>query len=295
MKTSRYRYAEVRGLRYHLTEWGEPDAPKIFMLHGWTDVGATFQFLVDALQREWHVIAPDWRGFGRTRAGGDCFWFPDYLADLDVLAGQCAPGETLRLVGHSMGGNVACLYAGVRPNRVSHVVAIDAFGLADRPPEEAPGRYEKWLDELSRPVVYADFASFDALAIRLRSENPRLDEGRARFLAQALAVGEDGGRIVRLAEPAHRRVNPVLYRRAEAMACWRRATATVMWIVPEMPELRRRMGVDDAAYADAKACFRNFRELTVSDAGHNLHHDRPEVLAAAIEAFLDGSGEDQTR
>ena len=41
-------------------------APKLFLLHGWMDVGASFQFLVDALHGDWHVIAPDLRGFGRS-------------------------------------------------------------------------------------------------------------------------------------------------------------------------------------------------------------------------------------
>ena len=133
MKPSRSSYLDLRGLRFHLREWGPAGAPKIFMLHGWMDVSATFQFLVDALRGDWHVIAPDWRGFGRSASAGDCYWFPDYLADLDAILAACAPAETPSLLGHSMGGNVACMYAGVRPGRVARVVALDAFGLADRP------------------------------------------------------------------------------------------------------------------------------------------------------------------
>ena len=84
-------FVPVRGLRYHLHRWGEarlatPETPAIVMLHGWMDVGASFQFVVDAMAADRLVIAPDWRGFGSSdRGGGDCYWFPDYLADLDTL------------------------------------------------------------------------------------------------------------------------------------------------------------------------------------------------------------------
>lgn len=74
------------------------------LLHGWMDVGASYQFTVDALQRERRIIAPDWRGFGLTTgAPVDHYVFADYLADLDLLLDHYAPGEAVDLVGHSMG------------------------------------------------------------------------------------------------------------------------------------------------------------------------------------------------
>ncbi|MFX7140344.1 alpha/beta fold hydrolase, partial [Acinetobacter baumannii] len=83
------------------------------------DMSASFQFMVDALQAEWHVIAPDWRGFGLTeRAPAQSYWFPDYLADLDAILDHYAGEEAINLLGHSIGGNVVSLYAGVRPQRI---------------------------------------------------------------------------------------------------------------------------------------------------------------------------------
>lgn len=286
MRPSRSRFVDIRGFSCHLREWGAAGAPRLFMLHGWMDVSASFQFVVDALAADWHVIAPDWRGFGRSAWCGDAYWFADYLGDLDALLRALSPEQPARLVGHSMGGNVACLYAGVRPARVAAVVALDAFGLADRAAEEAPGRYEKWLDELARPQAFRSYASFDELAARLMRDNPRLPAERAAWLARHL--GEDNGAGgVRLAgDPAHKRVNAVLYRRAEAEACWRRVRAPVLWVEPESDELRRRLGVDAHAHAAAKACFRDFREIVLPHCGHNLHHDRPADVARAIEGFF---------
>lgn len=286
MKPFRSRFADIRGLRYHLREWGEAGAPKLFMLHGWMDVSASFQFVVDALARDWHVIAPDWRGFGLSERRGDAYWFPDYLADLDAILDLVQPEGAVSLVGHSMGGNVACLYAGARPARVGEIIALDAFGLVDRPAEEAPGRYEKWLDQLRQPAGFRDYPDFAALAARLQRENPRLAPDRAAWLAQHLGEPSGHGTVQLAADPGHRRVHPVLYRRGESEACWRRVRGRVLWIEPAEPELRRRIGIDDEAHERAQACFRDFRLAQVADAGHNLHHDQPERVAAIIEDFL---------
>src|SRR5690606_37160511 len=85
-RVSESLFFDIRGLRYHVRRWGRPDAPALLMLHGWMDASASFQFLVDALEGDWQVYAPDWRGFGETAwSDAPSYWFPDYLADLDRL------------------------------------------------------------------------------------------------------------------------------------------------------------------------------------------------------------------
>ena len=129
MKPSTSEFLTLRGRRIHVRLWGAVDAPRLFLLHGWQDFSASFQFLVDGLAREWRCIAPDWRGFGQSQWNNDCYWFPDYLADLDALLDHYSPHEPARIVGHSMGGNAACVYAGVRPARVVRLVTLEGFGL----------------------------------------------------------------------------------------------------------------------------------------------------------------------
>jgi pimeloyl-ACP methyl ester carboxylesterase len=256
------------------------------MLHGWADASATFQFLVDALGAEWNVIAPDWRGFGLSARTGDTYWFADYLGDLDALLAHFSTDQPAFILGHSMGGNVACLYAGIRPARVRKLLSMDAFGLPDRPPEQAPGRYEKWLNQLGAPQGFRSYPNLDAFANRLMRDNPRLDRTRATFLAAHLTEPDGIGGVRLAADPAHRSVHPVLYRRAEAESCWRRVRAPVMSIVQADPAYRRALGVSDEADRAAKACFADFREIEIADSGHNLHHDRPGQLGRIIEEFL---------
>ena len=143
---------QLRGVDYHVTEWGERHSRLVVFLHGWGDAGSTFQFVIDELKQDWFVIAPDWRGFGESRIDAESYWFPDYLADLDAILQIYSPDAAVRLVGHSMGANVATLYAGVMPERVSALVNVEGFGLANSDPADAPGRYRKWIEAgRSRP------------------------------------------------------------------------------------------------------------------------------------------------
>src|SRR3954470_15447548 len=230
MKPSESLFVEARGLRCHCRRWGDARRPTLFLLHGWMDVSASFQFLFDALRGDWHVIAPDWRGFGLSdRAKDGAYWFPDYFADLDALLAHFHPDRPAVLIGHSMGGNVAAMYAGIRPERVARVVNLEGFGLAGSDPKQAPQRYARWLAELAGDAPsFRDYDSFDALAARLREGNARLTSERAAFLARHWGRATPGGRVELASDPAHKRVNPVLYRVEDAEACWRNVAAPVL-------------------------------------------------------------------
>jgi pimeloyl-ACP methyl ester carboxylesterase len=293
MKPSRSEFLAVRGLRTHVRHWGREGAPKIFMLHGWMDVAASFQFVVDCLEGDWHVIAPDWRGFGLTdRSGADTYWFPDYLADLEVIRDHCAPGEAINLLGHSMGGNIAGLYAGVRPARVGRLINLEGFGLPPTQPEQAPGRFAKWLDELKEPPTMRGYASLAEVAARLQKTNPRLPAARAAFLAGHWSAQDETGQWQILGDPAHKMPGPLLYRVDEVLACWERITAPVLWVEAEHTNMWLWMGAKDQARAEVDRRMSHLARVTarmVPDAGHMLHHDQPELVAKMIEEFLRGA------
>jgi pimeloyl-ACP methyl ester carboxylesterase len=287
LRTSDSHFLEVRGLRYHVRRWRRDGAPKMVLLHGWMDVSASFQFLVDALRGEWDVYAPDWRGYGLTDWGkSDCYWFPDYIADLDFLLDWIEPQSPAHLVGHSLGGNVAALYAGVRPKRVARLVNLEGFGLAATRPEQAPRRYARWLDELHAPPRLRSYADFHALAERLRKANPRLTAERADFLALHWGREAADGTVVLRSDPAHKIVNPVLYRYDEMRACWQQVSAPVLWVDAAESDTLKRLAVDEHQHAERRAAFPRLEHVTVPGAGHMLHHDQPEQVARLIEDFL---------
>ena len=290
MKRSRSEFITIRSARTHVRHWGREGAPILFMVHGWMDVAASFQFVVDELAGDWHVIAPDWRGFGLSDyTQSDTYWFPDYLADLDAMLQHYSPHAPVNLLGHSMGANVAGLYAGVRPERIARFINLEGFGMMATQPEQAPGRYAKWLDELREPPVMRSYPSQRAVAERLQKTNPRLPDARAAFLAEHWSAQNEAGEWDILGDPQHKRVNPILYQVEEVMACWRRITAPVLWVEADGTNMWQWMGPKEEARIEIDrrlACIKDVRCEMMADAGHMLHHDQPAELARLVETFL---------
>jgi pimeloyl-ACP methyl ester carboxylesterase len=257
------------------------------LLHGFQDCGATWQFLADRLPPDWSLAAPDWRGFGHSEWAPGGYWFPDYFADLEALLDMLVPDGPARVIGHSMGANIAQVYAGVRPERLAWLVNLEGFGLARTAPADAPGRFARWLDELRQPLREGRFPSVAHLAEFLRSKNPRLTAERAEFVASAWTRSSPSPSspegVELLFDPRHRLVNPILYRREEAQACWA-CTRTPVLLVrgDDGDERAQRMR---AAAEDMRAHIRNLEMVVMAGAGHMLHHEQPEALARHIVGF----------
>jgi pimeloyl-ACP methyl ester carboxylesterase len=236
---------------------------------------------------EWEVYAPDWRGYGLTSwSGADSYWFPDYIADLDQLLDRIQSESPVNLVGHSLGGNVAALYAGIRPERIRRFVNLEGFGMPATRAEQAPKRYARWMEELRVEPRLRDYDSYGALADRLQQNNARLTRERAEFLAGHWGKDAPGGGVVLRSDPAHKLVNANLYRLDEALACWERATAPVLWVDAAQSETKTRMSLTEEEHAVRRAAFKDLHHVTVRDAGHMLHHDQPAQVAQLIEDFL---------
>lgn len=294
VRHSRSEFLDVRGLKYHLRIWeaqSDVRSPVTwFVLHGWMDVSASFQFVADALPAHWRIVAPDWRGYGLSeRAAADCYWFPDYLADLERILDHCQPQGAVNLVGHSMGGNIASLYAGIRPNRVARLINLEGLGLNRSSPDQAPARYAQWLDELKSGRPMRDYESLAAVADRLLSRHPRLTRDKAEFLAGHWAGRTEGGRYEVRGDPAHRLVNPYLYQADEVSACWHSITAPVLWVISEHLDHSRRL-VDSPEYQARLAGIARLERHRVMGAGHMMHMDNPLAVAECICQFAERTG-----
>ena len=266
----------VRGVSYEVSEWGSSGDPLIVYLHGWGDTGSTFQFVVDEFQRDWFVVAPDWRGFGGSSGDASAYWFPDYLADLDHLLMHYSPDAPVCLVGHSMGGNVAGLYAGSLPERVAKFVNVEGFGLPDTLPTNAPRRYRDWIECARSKMTFSERENFSELAKAIQCSNTGMRAAQAEFVARLWAQETADGMLRLRANPAHKLPNPVLYRRAEAEACWAEVTAEVLLI----------SGRNSKFASPGKLPFPHQETAWIEGAGHMLHFEQPAALALLIEEFL---------
>lgn len=280
---SRSRFVRLRGLIHHVREWGQPDRPILMLGHGWLDVSATFQDLVQPLLADWRVLAPDWRGFGHSQWPVDGYWFADYVADLDALVAHFAPTGSVALVGHSMGAQITSLYAGLRPERVSRLVCLDGLFVPDMEATLAPRKLLRWFETWpgKAPKTYA---SFDALAERVRVQHPQLSAERALFIARCWGAEDGHGRIRLLADPKHHLNMPTLYRAAESKAVWRNVTAPTLFLDAGKSAFTETLAA--AEIAERRACFRDHRQQTIPGAGHMLHFDAPLETGQAIAGFL---------
>lgn len=307
VKSSSTHTIAIRGLQYNLREWGRPgQGVPLVLLHGWMDVSASFQFLVDCFDQDRWIIAPDWRGYGDTLTETDSYWFPDYLADLDAILDNVLmrarqvrnksnieiDQDQVDLVAHSMGGNIACLYAGIRPARIRKLVNLEGYGMPATSPRQAPKRYAQWLDQLKEGPSLRGYESFEAVADRLCKNNPRLSQAFALWLARHWSEPinlPEGKKEFRLkADPAHKLLNPTLYRVEEALACWRQITAPVMLVESDNPDKWAEF-TRLPAYRERLLAFRDLRTVMLSGCGHMIHHDKPQELAILIESFLQDS------
>ena len=303
-RSSRSEFVPVRNLNYHVWTWGKPTpgmAPLV-MVHGWMDVAASYQFVVDALSDAFmlgrHVIAPDWRGYGLTTgAAVDHYWFADYMADLDFLLDHYAPGQPVDLVGHSMGGNVVMHYAGVRPTRVRRLVNLEGFGAPQSQPAQAPLRYAKWMDELKKfgrgELALQSYDSVAGVARRLAKTNPRLARDaagmdKAQWLASQWARENSAGRWEILGDPAHKLGNAHLSRVDELLEIYRCIAAPLMAVEASDDSLsiwwKGKFSLQQ--YHERLQSVPDCRVEVIQDAGHMLHHDQPEKLARLLEQFL---------
>ncbi|MCM2295764.1 alpha/beta hydrolase [Rhodoferax sp.] len=284
-QSSSVEFLSIRGLRYAIRHWGDPQAPMVFFLHGWMDSSPTFQFVVDALQSRWHVVAPDWRGYGQSEWLSRPYWFPDYYADLALILDHYSSAP-VRLVGHSMGANIAGIFAGLRPQRVAQLCMIDFLGLPVPTDTDACTQLSQWLTESGKTHAMRAYPNHAALARRLTVSNPRLTEARAAFLAQTVSFTQPDGQVAMACDPWHKIPSPQRYHLEDTLSSWRRISAPVQLVVAEHGYVNKRFAHDPAQLELRMGAFARHESITIGDAGHNIQHDQPEALARAIEAFL---------
>ena len=207
---------------------------------------------------------------------GETYHFPEYLADVDALIG--ALGAPVNLVGHSMGGTIATMYAGARPDRVRRVVSIDGLGMPDAG-EVAAERLVQFLDGVADPPSHKIFPDVATAASRLRRANPQIDEAWALELAVRTTTPVDGG-LVWSWDVRHRIRGAIPYRQANHQQLLRRIACPVLSVRPEHSPF---MPADVGAL---ESTITNLVTATIRGAGHMVHLDAPSELSAVIQDFL---------
>jgi pimeloyl-ACP methyl ester carboxylesterase len=278
-------------LRLHFVDWGNESAPPLVLIHGGRDHARSWDPVARALRREFHVIAPDLRGHGDSaHAVGGTYAMAEFVLDVAQLidALQVPP---VAVVGHSLGGAIALYYAGVHPERVRKLVAIEGLGASPEMRERmlatsAPERLRGWIDEMRRLVgrVPRRYASVEEAARRMREENARLSPELALHLTRHGVARNEDGTFSWKFDNAIRAPSPTRPDFEGLESLWANIACPVLLV----------RGTESWASDPEKdgriRPFRAARLANVEGAGHWVHHDRPEEFLRVVRGFLAAAG-----
>lgn len=280
---------KINGLNFQIYFWGNPKKPKLFFFHGWLDSGVSFEWMAQILKKDFFCIAVDMRGYGKSEHTKSPlgYFFMEYVADAHFIFKHFSPKEPVRVIGHSLGGGIISTYAGVYPERVSHLINGEGFLFPYKAPEEAPSRVRKWIDEINQ-LSFPIHENLEKISQRLIASNPRLKFDQAQFLAKHFSQKVRGGYQIS-ADPKHKLPDPYLNSEKTFLPFWKNIQAKTLLVSADETEMKRAFpkGKFKAIVQERLAQFpKHSKKITLKDCGHMMHQEKPEELAEISREFL---------
>ena len=274
-------------LRLHYVDWGNPEAPPLLLVHGGRDHCRNWDWVARALREDYHVIAPDLRGHGDSQwITGGTYTSTDYVYDIAQLIHQLdlAP---LRIVGHSLGGNISLHYTGLYPDTVSRLVAIEGLGpspkmLAEFKKREIDEGLRRWIDQLRKLSGRQTrrYATVEEAAARMKEANPHLSVKQAYHLTVHGVNRNEDGTFSWKFDNYIRAFPAVGMNWEETSTIHARITCPTLLVY----------GAESDASNPAKdgrlEIFQNARVETLEQAGHWVHHDQLQRFLGLLRDFL---------
>ncbi|HLY80371.1 MAG TPA: alpha/beta hydrolase [Caulobacteraceae bacterium] len=274
-------------LRLNYVDWGNPDAPPLVLVHGGRDHCRNWDWVAEDLRRDYHIIAPDLRGHGDSAwsTSGD-YSLNAFVYDLAQLIHQqrLAP---CRIVAHSLGGSISLRYAGVYPETVSKLVAIEGLGpspamLAERAQRGPVERMRSWVADTRKLAarIPRRYATLEDAFHRMQTENSHLSEEQARYLTLHGAMQNEDGTYSWKFDNYVRSFTPADFTGEEMQELWGNISCPILFVNGKEswasnPETDGRMGY-----------FKDARVVEFEHAGHWVHHDRLDAFLETVRAFL---------
>jgi pimeloyl-ACP methyl ester carboxylesterase len=285
----------ANGLEHRLLEWPASAqafrarrGPTVVLVHGYMDAAGTWDRVAPHLAAAgFRVLAPDMRGFGDgPRAPtGSYYHFADYVFDLADLVDALSPDEPVALVGHSMGGTIATLFAGAFPERVARVALLEGLGPPDNDWTVGPVRMRAWIDGARKARAReaergAPTFTLEEAHLRLAANHPGIPRDVLAHRLPHLVREVSPGRFAWTFDPLHRTTAPVPFFAKLFIEFARKVSCSVLAVSGGA------RGFHPPDEAERLAAFRDLASTEIPDAGHMMHWTRPDDVGRAIVAFL---------
>jgi pimeloyl-ACP methyl ester carboxylesterase len=267
--------------RFSALAWRNPGAPRALCLHGWLDNAASFIPLAPHLG-SLDLVALDLAGHGHSahRPAGARYHMMDNLWDVDAAL-DALEWPACNLVGHSLGGVIACTFAAASPERVERLVAIDGLGPLSASAGSTVKRLRKSLQSVRGATGrLREFDGIDA-AVRARCAASDLSAESARLICERSLV-RHGEHYRWRTDPALNWHSPVLMTEEQVLAILASIEAPTLSITA-LPLAR---WIDAATARRRVAAIPNLESHTM-EGHHHFHMERPESVAPLILEFLE--------
>lgn len=267
---------DLAALRY-----GHVGGERVLALHGWLDNAASFAPLAAELPGfDWVALEFAGHGHSAHRPPNAWYHYVDYIDDVACALRELG-WDRCTLVGHSLGGAVACAFAVAAPERVSRMVLIESAGPLTGKPGKAADLLRTSLREReafdpTRQRAFPDLAG--ATSARMRAGG--LSETVARQLIQRNVIEVDGGFAWR-SDPRLKLTSPSRLHEHTVREWLAAITCPVLAIAadPMFPML------DENTRNERLACLSDAR-FVVLPGNHHLHMEDPAPVAAALREFI---------
>ncbi|MEI9988127.1 MAG: alpha/beta hydrolase [Aliidongia sp.] len=279
--TTTYHRATIDGVGIFYREAGPKDAPTIVLLHGFPSSSREFDTLIPLLAPRYHVIAPDFPGFGRSDAPPPSTYIYsfDHLAETTgKLLDQLKIGKSAFYL-HDYGGPVGFRMFQARPERVQALIIQNANAYQEGLGAKWAGIAQYWADPKAHPEVFDAFVSLSATEQRhtLGTAHPERYNPDS-WTDEFAHLSRPGQREIQAALLYDYRTNVASY---PAWQAWLRANkppALVVW------------GRNDPSFiAAGGAAFQRDlpdAEIHLLDAGHFALDEKTDEIASLILQFL---------
>ncbi|MEO1660813.1 MAG: alpha/beta hydrolase [Pseudomonadota bacterium] len=287
------RFATFQSQRLTLSyaEWGDPAAPPLLLVHGGRDQKRSWDRVAARLAQRYRVFAHDLRGHGESDwvSDGD-YGVMDHVYDLASFANHIG-AERFTLIGHSLGGNITLRYAGLFPDRIEKLVALEGLGpspkmLAERQTQPVTARLTEWVDQRRRLSERAPrvMASLEVAQARMKAAFEHLPDDLIHHLTKTGVKTNADGSVQWAYDPAGLGRSPSDISHADFVHLWTQITCPT-WLV-----YGANSWASNPAEDGRVTTFQNATVSVIEAAGHWLHHDQFETFMTQLDSFLGTAG-----